>query len=572
VKRTRSHGLARTVVVLALITGLAACGGNGPKAEASKTPPAPSSATGTGRPSGHRPNILVIEADDMRTDELRWMPNVRRFLAGTGLVFENSFAPYPLCCPSRASFLTGRYAHNHHVLSHVPPFGFHSFDDSLTLATQLQAGGYQTALVGKYLNGYGQQPVHGSEKSSLTYVPPGWTAWHAGSDHIWHPGETFRGKQFSGGTYAYYDLTQDIDGHLANFAGQYSTHVLARQTRGLIRRFSAAEKPWFIWFTPIAPHHGSPKEPDDPPPSRRIDGKFTNWETPARPNWVKGRFDTEITHGLGTPAHGSAEADVSDKPRWIRQYPELDDAEKAAETVVSRQRAESLFVLDKEVGKTLAALRRTGQYDDTVIAFTSDNGYYLGEHRKRQGKIELHEPSLRVPFVISGPGIPHGRRFDPITTVDMAPTFSDYAGIGPMPKADGIDMRSVIEHGDRGWTRPVVTEGRMGEYSTHDFRYGFNSQLNTRGIRLGRWKLTDYSSGEKELYDLQADPLELQNLAGDPAYAGILKQMQTLWLRYKDCAGAACSAPLPKEMQTSIALTRRITENETKRVAEYYGN
>lgn len=568
--------LAWTVVVLTLTVGLAACGGGSesPGAKPSPKPStsAPASPVATSGPARNRPNILVVEADDMRADELRWMPNVRRLIRDRGLIFENSFAPYPLCCPSRASFLTGKYAHNHDVLSHVEPFGFNSFDDSETLATRLQSGGYQTALVGKYLNGYGEQPIHKTGESSIGYVPPGWTAWHAGSDHLWRPGETFRGKEYHGGTYAYYNLTQNIDGNLATFPGKYSTSVLAGQTRDLIDRFGDAGKPWFIWFTPVAPHHGSPDEPDDPRPSRRVDGSTTVWQTPARPSWVKGRFDSEITHGLGTPAHGSAEADLSDKPRWLREYPELTDDEKVAETEISRQRAEALFVLDKELGKTLATLRRSGQYEDTIVAFTSDNGYYLGEHRKRQGKIQLHEPSLRVPFLIAGPGVPHGRRFDPITTLDLAPTFAGYAGIGPMPGADGVDMRPVIDRGDRGWTRPVITEGRMGEYPLHIRKRGFNSELNTRGIRLGRWKLTEYATGERELYDLEDDPLELQNVAGEPAYAKIREQLRRLWFEYKDCAGAACSAPLPKDLQTSVELTRRITDHEARRVAEYYGN
>lgn len=525
-------------------------------------------------PPGQRPNFLVIEADDMRTDELRWMPNVRRYLADRGLTFENSFAPYPLCCPSRASFLTGKYAHNHQVLNHTPPWGFASFDDSVTLATRLQEGGYATALVGKYLNGYGKQAVHGTDRSSLEYVPPGWTAWYAGSDHVWGPGELYRGQPMHGSTYAYFDFTQNIDGRLHNYEGEYSTDVLAEQTRELITRFGAEQQPWFIWFTPVAPHFGTPREPDDPVASVRFDGRTTKWKTPARPDWVKGRFDAEITHAPGTPPTGSAEADVSDKPRWVRKLPELTDAEKDAVTVLSRERAEALFVLDKQIGATLQTLRRTGQYDRTVLAFTSDNGYYLGEHRKRQGKIELHEPSLRVPFLISGPGIGHGRRFDPITTVDLAPTFAALAGIGPMPGADGVDLTRVITHGDRGWIRPVVTEGMMNEYPTpaEGDEHGFDSALNTGGLRLGRWKLTEYSTGESELYDLATDPLELENLAGDPAFAAVLAQMQELWFRYKGCAGAACSAALPPKWRTSVARTRAITTDEARQVRAYYGD
>lgn len=572
----RVQRLAGTVVVLLLAGGIAACGGGADQPARRTTAKPGTAATTTAPPSTlhpvKRPNLLVIEADDMRTDELRWMPNVTRFLGGNGLTFENSFAPYPLCCPSRASFLTGRYAHNHHVLSHASPFGFGSFDDSDTLATRMQAGGYQTALVGKYLNGYGEQPVHGTRRSSLTYVPPGWTDWYAGSDHLWRPGETWKGKEFHGGTYAYYNLTQNVNGRVETSPGRYSTRVLAEQTRGLIRKFGETGKPWFIWFTPVAPHHGSPDEPDDPRPTRMTNGRMVKWRTPARPDWVKGRFDAEISHGLGTPPHGSAEADISDKPRWLRAYPELTDEEKRAERDVTRQRAEALYVLDREIGRTLETLRRTGQYDDTVLAFTSDNGYYLGEHRKRQGKIELHEPSLRVPFLISGPGVPHGRRYDPISTVDLAPTFASYAGIEPPAEVDGADMRPVIEHGDRGWSRPIVTEGMMGEYPRNVRTGGFDSALNTRGLRLGRWKLMEYSTGEKELYDLRTDPLELQNLAADPQHRTVLAELEQLWRRYENCAGPDCLAPLPAGFRTTLAQTRAITDNETRRVAQYYGN
>jgi N-acetylglucosamine-6-sulfatase len=299
-------------------------------------------------PKQKLPNVLVIEADDMRWDDLRFMPNVRRLLQRRGLTFENSFAPYPLCCPSRASFLTGQYAHNHHVYSHEDPYGFAAFHDKRTIATVLQKAGYRTALVGKYLNGYGQQPLRTTGESSLNYVPPGWTQWMAGSDHQWHSWDPFHG-----GTYAYFDLTQNVNGAIKSFPGRYSTGVLGAQTRGLISRFGQGRAPWFIWWTPVAPHHGSPIEPDDPPPSLRSDGLTTNWVTPARPDWVKGRFDKLVTHGAGTPPTGSAEADVTDKPRYLRKLPELTSQERDAETEVTRQRAESLFVLDVQIGQTI---------------------------------------------------------------------------------------------------------------------------------------------------------------------------------------------------------------------------
>jgi arylsulfatase A-like enzyme len=517
-------------------------------------------------PPQKRPNVLVIEADDMRWDDLRWMPNVRRLLQRRGLTFENSFAPYPLCCPSRASFLTGEYAHNHHVYSHEEPFGFGAFRDKRTIATVLQRSGYRTALIGKYLNGYGQQPVRSTGKPSLLYEPPGWTQWLAGSDHLWHPLDPFHG-----GTYAYFNLTQNVNGTIKTFPGRYSTGVTASQTRRLLTRFGRSTTPWFIWWTPVAPHHGSPVESDDPPPSRRTDGRVTSWVTPARPDWVKGRFDRQITHGSGTPIGRSAEEDLSDKPRYLRKLPDLTEAERAAETEVTRQRAESLFVLDIQIGRTISRLSSSGQLANTVIVFTSDNGYYLGEHRKRQGKINLHEPSLRVPLIIAGPGVPHGRRYDPVTTVDMAPTLASYAGTR-MPRADGISLNRLIAKGDTGWDRAVVTEGMMPE-GLYAARHRLGpTPLNTRGLRLGRWKITRYSTGEVELYDLKTDPLELMNLSRVKRYAGVLAALKKLYRTYSDCRGDECRAELPKAWRLTPGQERRLTDHELRATTRYFAS
>jgi len=553
--------MVAALVVATLL--LAACGGaSHPK---TKRPPAP---LPTGYvPSVARPNMLVIETDDMRWDELKFMPNVRRLIMHRGLNFMNSFAPYPLCCPSRASFLTGKYAHNHHVYSHVNPFGFLSFDDHLTVATELQKSGYQTALVGKYLNGYARQHIYNSRKSSLHYEPPGWNQWIAGSDHIFPAG-----SRLHGGTYNYFSMTQNINGRVVPHHGIYSSKLTAQQVQHTIGTFSAAKKPWFVWWTPVAPHFGGPHESDDPAPIRRTDGVLTKFATPARPGRFWGMFDKDITHALGDPPFGPAEQDVSDKPHYL-QIPEMSPEEKVALTEVSRQRAESLFALDKSIGATLRKLHATGQYNRTLIAFTSDNGYFLGEHRKRVGKILPHEPSLRVPFLIAGPGVPHGRRYDPITTIDLAPTWMAYAGNKQMPQADGVSMVQVIEKGDRGWDTPVVTEGRMGDRGyAHVYSSGFRTALNTKGIRTARYKYVRYSTGEEELYDLKKDPLELQSRQDDPAYAGIKRALKALWWEYYNCKEAACDKPLPKRFRASVTQTKRITDAEFARTRAYYAD
>ena len=179
------------VLVVALFSGLVLTGTSAPVRE-----PRSQSVT-TAAAAGTKPNIVMVMADDMRTDDLRFMPSVRRLLVGTGLNFRNSFSPYPLCCPARASFLTGRYAHNHHVFSHAVAVRLPVVRRPRHLATALQQSGYQTGFVGKYLNGYGAERSLVTGGPSFRYVPTGWTDWYGAVERP--AGSPYR----SGGTYNY---------------------------------------------------------------------------------------------------------------------------------------------------------------------------------------------------------------------------------------------------------------------------------------------------------------------------------------------------------------------------------
>jgi N-acetylglucosamine-6-sulfatase len=161
--------------------------------------PAPPQAAGA-----ERPNIVVVMADDMRVDDLAFAPALRRLVADHGVTFTNSFAPYPLCCPNRASFLTGQYAHNHGVYWHEPPWGYGSFDDSRTLATSLRDAGYRTGFIGKYLNRYGVDRSKVSGQPSHRFVPPGWSDWRAAVENPGNAG-------FHGHTYHYFDTPFNVN-------------------------------------------------------------------------------------------------------------------------------------------------------------------------------------------------------------------------------------------------------------------------------------------------------------------------------------------------------------------------
>jgi N-acetylglucosamine-6-sulfatase len=522
-------------------------------------------------PPASRPNVVMLLTDDMRTDDLRWMPNVRELVEDQGLSFRNSFSPNPLCAPARASLLTGQYSQNTGVFSVLEDNGFGSFDDSRTLGTSLNEAGYNTVFLGKYLNGYGVQDSKVNGRPSFRYVPPGWTDWYGAVTRPENSGYE------AGGTYNYYHVLFNRNGTIDDsHKGRYQTRVEGRIASRLVRKYHRSPKPFFMYLAPIAPHFGRPVEKDDPTGlTWPHTGKKEPMKTAARPKSVRGVFDDRITRASGLPSNGGpSEADVSDKPRPMRSYPELSPAERTAVRDVTRQRAESLYVLDRQVKRLVATLKATGEYDDTVVMITSDNGYFLGEHRLRQGKIRPHEPSLRVPFVMSGPGIPSGTRYDPITTQDVTATILDLADARPPRPADGVSVLPSVE-GDRGWRVPVLTEGtqadRVFREAARRSPPGFEDGRTTIGLRTPRWKYVRYNDGDGELYDLDRDANELRNRYGDPRFADVQMQLAALWERYKDCSGEACREPLPEDLQRDPAQNRKGTDLQSRQVERRYG-
>lgn len=482
---------------------------------------------------GLRPNLVVIMVDDMRDDELRFMPRTGRLLGGYGVRFVNSFSPYPSCCPARASALTGRYTHNHGVDGIHRPYGFPSFDDRSTLATWLDDAGYATVYLGKYLNGYGEMPEPGEVSgSSVHYVPPGWDRWLASID-----GGLPKAHPLAGQTYDFFDTTISVDGEgFRNFAGRYQTRVYGDLSREIIRRRSASDQPYFLHVSYTAPHLGFPVEDDDPPWFiRGSDGDLTPMHTTARPREVRGRFDDRITT---TPGDTWRDPDFTDKPGYLRARPPLNLRERSALLELARQRAEALWVLDQEVARTIKAVAASSEMPQTVVMLTSDNGYFLGEQRVRAGKIYPHEPSLRVPFLIRGPGIPFGqRRTDPITSIDMAPTLAALAGVVPPEPLDGVSLARVAREGDRGWTRGIVTETGMTDLP--------GSPRRLLGLRTPRYLYIEVAYGGRELYDVRRDPQQYRNLARLPAYDGVQGALARVLDRLKDCRGDECARALP---------------------------
>ena len=507
-------------------------------------------------PQQRRPNVVMIMVDDMRFDDLRYMPATRRLIGERGVSFRNALAPFPLCCPARSSVLTGRYSHNHGVFGVQPPYGFTSFGDSSTLATWLQRSGYATTYLGKYLNGYGREPAPGKDAGrSVDYVPPGWSDWRASID-----GGIPRTHPKWGSTYYYFNTTLSNDGRgFTSLQGQYQTTAYGKLSADIIRRRAAADRPFFLYASYTAPHSGGPVEPDDPGVVTTAENR-TNFETPARPDRVEGMFDHLLDD---TPGWASVDAydQTSGMASWM---PEIAPKEYLAIRSLARQRAESLFVVDESVRRTIRSLELSGELDDTLVMFTSDNGYFLGEHRRRLGKQLPYDASLRVPLLMRGPGIPEGQnRLDPFLSIDFAPTIAEFAGVEPGSEVDGVSMLGVARAGDEGWSRPVVTDAgpltavTPGSVSDDYLKLSGEHRRDVReviGLRTDRYLYVDLASGEEEMYDMAPDPDQAHNLiddlSSDPELQQVHELLRAELARVAECRGEDCATPMPAALST----------------------
>jgi len=430
--------------------------------------------------SSQGPSIVLVVTDDQRWDMLGRMPEVKRLLIDHGVVFENGFVVNALCCPSRATILTGQYSHSTGMYLDGPPHGgFASFRDSSTVATWLHDVGYHTALFGKYLNGY-----------SGTYIPPGWDRWLA--------------FQQNGRADYYYNYSVNDQGRVRSFGDaseDYSTNVLASDAVSFIKRTSG---PLLLYVAPYAPHG-----PATPAPRDVL--KFPRMKS-ARP-----------------PSYD--EADVSDKPTWVRALPLMSSQDEADADALRIKRYRSLLAVDRMVGRIVRALASTGRLHHSLIVFTSDQGILLGEHRWLNRKEAAYEESIRVPFVVRYDPLVHDARVDDhlVLNLDLAQTFAEAADV-EAPGARGQSLLPLLAWPSTSWRSDFLIEhlddGTPGDPSTFC------------AVRTTRYLYVEYQDGEEELYDLKTDPYELRNAVRDPRIAQILEALR---LRVRDL----CDPPPP---------------------------
>jgi N-acetylglucosamine-6-sulfatase len=489
------------------------------------------------------PNVIIVMSDDQAPGMMRALPTVQSELGARGATFANAFSTFPLCCPARATLLTGQYAHNHGTLGNNPLSGggYRALrDPERNLAAWLQAGGYDTAFVGKWLNGL-RMPRH---------APPGWDLWAglvgAGGEGLssFYDYDVFQAK---GKPHHYGDAPRD-----------YQTDALTRDYAvPYIAGQAVVPGPFFLWLAYHPPHSGTGR--NDAAGRRCSDGPPTE-RTSKQSAIPPPRYANAYTRAAVPRSPAFDERDVSDKPKFVERRPPLSDRD--IETIERDYRCglAALRALDDAVEAIVTQLRATGEYEDTVIAFLPDQGVMSGEHRINRGKNVPYEEAIRIPLLMRGPGIVPGTVIDaPVANADLAPTILNLAGV-PMPPElarplDGATLASALAGGPSNPNRAVLIEGRD---NTAKSRHGYKVQSYV-GVRTGRYAYFEYRRAnyatiadgvaapigagrtiERELYDLARDPSQLRNAIRDPRYREAKSELDVLTKILERCSGPDC--------------------------------
>jgi N-acetylglucosamine-6-sulfatase len=468
-------------------------------------------------PAPPKPNLILIMTDDQTVEDLKAMPLTSKFIGGQGATFSNSFVSWPLCCPSRATTFTGLYAHNHGVLGNYPPDGgSNAFTtDAETLPVWLQRAGYNTIHIGKYLNGYGHD-IRGS-----TYIPPGWTDWMGLVDPT---------------TYQMWGYTVNHNGELRTYGeynvqdpALYQTDVLRKLAVDAINRNAQSGQPFFLSVAFLAPHEERSETPapgttfPGPRPAPRHVGAFAGTSLPRPVN-----FD---------------EADLSDKPAVVGAFAAASGGETMAQrTSRYQRRLEALKAVDEAVWGILARLAALGILDDTYVVFTSDNGWFNGEHRISRGKYLMYDPALRVPLMMRGPGIAPGSTDELVANIDLAPTFVELAGATAGRVVDGRSLVPFARDPTLRTARPILLDAPHNQLIPATGTIVDVPPM--RGLRTKKWSYVEYGTGEVEMYDMVQDPGQMKSVGNLGTYRGLRDSFHAALMQYTGCEGDACRAEL----------------------------
>ncbi|MEU8798992.1 sulfatase [Spirillospora sp. NPDC048819] len=467
----------------------------------------------SGKPSGgseetkapKKPNVVFILTDDLSWNLVAHMPQVLR-MQKEGLTFRNFLVADSLCCTSRATIFTGKYPHSTGVRTNFPPDGgFQVFkakgNEQASFAPFLEKAGYRTALLGKYMNGYHPNDTQGG---TTPYIPPGWTEWYV-----------------AGNGYGEYNYKLNENGNLVHYGQKpqdYLTDVLAAKGVDFIKRASGKSQPFFIEISTFAPHGPFVSAP-------RHAGLFGDLKAPR-------------------PASFN-EADLRDKPSWLRSRPKLRAPAVSRIDAGFRDRVRMVQAVDEMVGRIRTILKELDRDRDTYVIFGSDNGFHMGEHRLAGGKMTPYDSDIRVPFIVTGPNVPPGHRVEkPAQNTDLAPTFLELAGVRPPPATDGRSLVPFL----RGTTPPDWRQSALIEHvkpppspqdpDRQDSGPGAPTTYNA--LRTDELLYVEYADGEREYYDRTRDPHELNNIAGAlPEQRR--RHLSDLLYALTHCSGANCA-------------------------------
>ena len=455
-----------------------------------------------------RPNIVLFMTDDQNRNELRWMPKTRRLLQEHGVTFSGALSPAPACCPARAMTITGQYGQNNGVQSNTGPFGgFDSLKDKdNTLASWLQSAGYQTALVGKYLNGYG-----GKTRPPVA----GWTLWNPSVKEIY----SYFGTTFLD--------TTATDGTGTKTYSRNVTPVIADYTDFDVRAFAESEAPFFIWVSHLSPHGTLVGDHFEPPKSTRTHAHVLG--DAVLPSLRKPSFNV--------PGKGPL------------PYP---DAPKVSVDRVQAEytgRIRTLQDVDDALERLIGVLRDTGELENTYIFFVSDNGMMLGEHRVTS-KNFMYREDIEIPLIVRVPGSTvASASVLPVTTVDLAPTIAELAGVAPGRVVDGESFAPTLRGESQTWRDTQLVQTGSSRTEGAEPGWDFRGVWTQRFSYL--WRPLD---GGEFLYDRESDPYEMVNRVSADSYQQVLVALRARYEALAECAGETCNrnfGPLPSIGDTS---------------------
>lgn len=463
----------------------------------------------------NRPHVVFVLTDDMRADCMGVAghphlktPNIDR-LAKDGVYFKNAFCTTSLCSPSRASILSGLYAHSHGVQNNFTEYP----NDLPSFPRQLQAEGYRTAYIGKYHMG----EENDEKRPGFDYF-------------VTHKGQ---GK--------YWDTEFNVDGERRVINGYYTT-VVTDLAESWLRENMKADQPVLLMLGHKAPHSFYFPEPKYEHGFDHVDVQYpaTAFKLDDKPKWFLARLDT--WHGIYGPLFDYRKKFPDRRPEALKDF-----------AAMTRAYWGTIQSVDDSVGRLYKLLEETGQLDNTVFIFTGDNGLLNGEHGMVD-KRTMHEPSIRVPLVVRYPGLTAQPKTvsEQVLTLDLAPSILDLCGAKPLPKTHGRSWKKLATEGDSAW--------RKSWYYEYNYERQFPYTPNVRGVRSDRYKYIRYPHGDggpdrhlAELYDLEADPEESTNLIARPEHAALVHQLDAELTRLmKEADGIPDKMPLDEGIKSGL--------------------